>query len=289
MRGILSRPRSSLRNEYRHRGVQYDTFSMMYSSCLLLLNLRRKGLKPNTSVKSMNHSLFISFNWGVEGGEKICSLKIGCVVPYFFFLLWPDEKKKIQRSLFIRPPLPFPLLPLSLLWESWTERETWSGTGRNQTGTPYTTARSHGSRKCPAPLPSPLSGVHHSPSFHSFPSPPRSLPLLCPYLTNSPSSPPPQHLPALTPDTVLPLRFHPFPAQPACCGGGVVALPYWLHILSPAFLTPTSAPHYRASKKWISPSLAHFLLCMCVCVCRGECVGECEQWYHIQLNMPNDD
>lgn len=45
-----------------HSGAVYDAFSMMRSSCLPLLNLRRKGLKPNTSVKSVNHSLFISFN-----------------------------------------------------------------------------------------------------------------------------------------------------------------------------------------------------------------------------------
>lgn len=45
-----------------HSGVVYDAFSMMCSGCLPLLNLRRKGLEPNTSVKSMNRSLFISFN-----------------------------------------------------------------------------------------------------------------------------------------------------------------------------------------------------------------------------------
>lgn len=99
MQGILSQPQPSRRNEYGHSGVQYDAFSMMYSSCLPLLNLRRKGLKPNTSVKSMNHPLFISFNWKKRGRRENCSPQMGCVVP-FFFLLRPDEKKKKkQRSL----------------------------------------------------------------------------------------------------------------------------------------------------------------------------------------------
>lgn len=98
MQGILSQPQPSWRNEYRHSGVQYDTFSMMYSSCLLLLNLRRKGLKPNTSVKSMNHSLFISFNWKKEGEKKTVLCRWDVWFFLLFFLLRPDEKK-IQRSL----------------------------------------------------------------------------------------------------------------------------------------------------------------------------------------------
>lgn len=164
---------------------------------------------------------------------------MGCVVPtffFFFFFITTRWKKNTKVSLFIHPPL-------SLLWENRIGRETWSGMGRNQSGTPYTTARSHGSRKCPTPLPSSLSSVHHSLSL--LPQLSLSLSLFLSsaplQLPSSPSSPPPQHLQALTPDTVLPLRFHPFPAQPACCG--VVVLSYWLHILSPAFLTPTSALH----------------------------------------------
>lgn len=60
MQGTLPQLWLSCRNESMHSGVVYDPFSMMCSSCLPLLNLRRKGLKPNTSVKSVNHSLFIS-------------------------------------------------------------------------------------------------------------------------------------------------------------------------------------------------------------------------------------
>lgn len=193
---------------------------MMYSSCLLLLNLRRKGLKPNTSVKSMNHPLFISFNWKKEGERKLFSTDGMCGLS-FFFLLRPDEKK-IQRSLSLSTHLSL------WLWKNWIGGETWSRMGRNQSGTPYTTARSHGSRKCPTLLSSSLSNVHHSLplSFSSFPCPSLCL-FFCPpprHLPSSPSSPPSQHLPALTPDTARPLRFHPFPAQPVCCGGGVVVL-----------------------------------------------------------------
>lgn len=106
MRGILSQPQPCWRNEYGHSGVQYDAFSMMYSSCLLLLNLRRKGLKPNTSVKSMNHPLFISSNWKKEGEKKTVLRRWD--VWSLFFLLRPDEKKNKKNtkvSLFIHPPL----------------------------------------------------------------------------------------------------------------------------------------------------------------------------------------
>lgn len=100
MRGILSQPQPCWRNEYGHSGVQYDAFSMMYSSCLLLLNLRRKGLKPNTSVKSMNHPLFISSNWKKEG-EKKTVLRRWDVWSLFFFYYDQMKKKtkKTQRSL----------------------------------------------------------------------------------------------------------------------------------------------------------------------------------------------
>lgn len=94
--GILSQPQPGWRNEYGHTGVQYDTFSMMYSTCLLLLNLRRKGLKPNTSVKSMNHPLFISFNWKKEGEKKTVLRRW---VVWSIFLLRPDEKiKKLKKK-----------------------------------------------------------------------------------------------------------------------------------------------------------------------------------------------
>lgn len=82
-------------------------FSMMYSSCLLLLNRRRKGLKPNTSVKSMNHPLFISFNWKKEGEKKTVPRRwdVWSLFFVFFILLRPDEKKNTKVSLFIHPPL----------------------------------------------------------------------------------------------------------------------------------------------------------------------------------------
>lgn len=90
-------------------------FSMMYSSCLLLLNLRRKGLKPNTSVKSMNHPLFIYFNWEKKREErKLFLRRWGCVVSLsgslsrFFFFFYYDQMKKKKNtkvSLFIHPPL----------------------------------------------------------------------------------------------------------------------------------------------------------------------------------------
>lgn len=60
VQGTPPQLRLSCRNESMHSGVVYDAFSMMSSSCLPLLNLSRKGLKPNTSVKSVNHALFIS-------------------------------------------------------------------------------------------------------------------------------------------------------------------------------------------------------------------------------------
>lgn len=78
-------------------------------------------------------------------------------------------------------------------------------------------------------------------------------------------------LPPLTPDTVLPLGFHPFPPQPACCGSCAV-VPSWtactffplLSSLRPLLCT-------RASAKWISPLLAW--LCA-VCVSGGVCGWE---------------
>lgn len=138
---------------------------MMYSSCLLLLNLRRKGLKPNTSVKSMNHPLFISFNWKKEGERKLFSTDGMCGLSFFFY--YDQMKKKIQRSLSLSTHLSL------WLWKNWIGGETWSRMGRNQSGTPYTIARSHGSRKCPTLLSSSLSNVHHSLplSFSSFPCP----------------------------------------------------------------------------------------------------------------------
>lgn len=172
---------------------------------------------------------------------------MGCVVPNFFIT---TRWKNTKVSLIIHPPL-------TLLWGNRIGRETWSGTGRNQSRTPYTTARSHGSRKCPAPLQfslwcAPLS-LRFSPQLSLSSS-----------IASSPSSPPPRHLPVLTPDTVPPLRFHPFPTQPACCGGCVVALSFWLHILSPAFLTPTSALRSGLIEMDLSPPC--WLSAVCVCV-----------------------
>lgn len=104
MQGILSQLQPSWGNEYGHSGVQYDAFSMMYSSCLLLLNLRRKGLKPNTSVKSMNHPLFISFNWKKEGEKKTVPRRWD-VWSLSFFYYDQMKKKNTKVSLFIHPPL----------------------------------------------------------------------------------------------------------------------------------------------------------------------------------------
>lgn len=57
-----------------------------------------------------------------------------------------------------------------------------------------------------------------SPCLSSSPLPPHPPPSP-PIFTILPSTPAPS---SLTPDTALPLGFHPFPAQPACCGGVVV-------------------------------------------------------------------
>lgn len=152
----------SRRHEYRHRGVEYDTFSMMYSTCLLLLNLRRKALKPNTSVKSMNHPLFISFNWKKRGAKRKRFPTDGMCGPYFITTRWKKKNPHNTKVSLFYPPSSRSLW----LWENRIGGETWYGTGRNQSGTPYTAAKSHGSRKCPAPLPT-LSGVHSL--FHSLP------------------------------------------------------------------------------------------------------------------------
>lgn len=285
---ILSQPQPCWRNEYGPQCVvQYDTFSMMYSSCLLSLNLRRKGLKPNTSVKSMNHPLFIFFNWKKEAEKKTVLHRWDVWSLFLFFFIttrWKNKKKQNTKvSLFLSTHLSL------WLWENRIGGETWSETGRNQSGTPYTTARSHGSRKCPTPLPSsssPLSSVHHSLplSFPAFPVPSPSPQHHHPpnHLPSPPSSPPPRHLPALTPDTALPLRFQPFLAQPVCCGGAVVVsdctfFPL-LSSLRPLLCT-------WASEKWISPSACSL---SAVCVWERVC-GWVEQRYHIMLNMPNDD
>lgn len=263
MRGILSQPQPSWRNEYRHSGVQCDSFSMMYSSCLLLLNLRRKGLKPNTSVKSMNHSLFISFNWKKKEGEKKnCSLWSPLFFNFFFFFI-TTRRKKIQRSL---------SLSTHLFRSTYREPDWKRNLIRNGQKSERDTLH-HGEVPRFSEIPhsslfffSPMSATLPL-LFPSFPSPHLSSSPLPPpqhthtHLPSSPTSPPPHHLPALTPDTVLPLRFHPFPAQPACCGG-VVLLSYWLHILSPAFLTPTSA--LLSGLKEMDLSLACSLSAVCV-------------------------
>ena len=255
-------------------------FSMMCSSCLPLLNLRRKGLKPNTSVKSMNHPLFISFNWKKEGEKKTVLHRWDVWSLLFFFLLRPDEKKKesTKVSLFIHPPLSLslslslsfsPSLSLSLwLWENRIGGETRSGTGRNQSGTPYTTARSHGSRKCPTPLPSSLSTVHHSLSLLSPVPPLVSLPLRCPpsppIFTILPSTPAPSR-----PDTrhSAASQVSPF--------SSIASLLWWC--CSAVVLTAHSFPCFPHSdlcsalgppRNGSLPSLAHFsAVYVCVCVC----------------------
>ncbi|KAK5879950.1 hypothetical protein CesoFtcFv8_023023 [Champsocephalus esox] len=87
------------------------------------------------------------------------------------------KKQKTQRSLSLSTHLSL------WLWANRIGGETRSGTGRNQSGTPYTTARSHGSRKCPTPL----SSVHHS---HSIPLLSMSLPLPL-FLSSAPPPLPP--------------------------------------------------------------------------------------------------
>lgn len=151
----------------------------------------------------------------------------------------------------------------------------------------------------PLLLSTPLLSVDHSPSLSTaFPSspPPPSRPLALPRkFSILPSAP--RHLPALTPDTAPPLRFHPFssagrPAVAAALQRRQRCRVYRLHILSPAFLTPTSAPRYRASKKWIPPHHPHpypipthtRLLTFCCVWVRAS-----ERQYRMQLNMPNDD
>ena len=201
-------------------------FSMMCSSCLPLLNLRRKGLKPNTSVKSMNHPLFISFNWKKEGEKKTVLHRWDVWSLLFFFLLRPDEKKKesTKVSLFIHPPLSLSLslslsLPLSL-----------SLCGFGRTGLEEKPDPERAEIRAGHPTPrrgptvlgnAPLLSLRLSPLSTTLSlslSFPLSLPLslflsaALPHLPSSPSSPPLQHLLGLTPDTAPPLRFHPFPA-----------------------------------------------------------------------------
>lgn len=193
MQGILSQPQPSRRNEYRHSGVQYDTFSMMYSSCLLLLNLRRKGLKPNTSVKSMNHSLFISFNWKKEGEKKtvLCRWDVW----FFLFFFYYDQMKKKYKGLSLYPPT-----SLSALGEPDWKRNLIRNGQKSERDTLH---------HCEVPR---FSEMPHSSPFFSLQCPPLSfspspalpllvsLPLLCPpttpIFTILPSTPAPS-----SPDT----------------------------------------------------------------------------------------
>ena len=171
----------------------------MYSSCLLLLNRIRKSLEPNTSVKSMNHPLFISLNRGKRGRKENCSLQMGCEV---LFLLRPDEKNtKVSLS------LPTHLTPY--LWESVIGGEIRSGRARNQSGTPYTSAWSHASRKCPAPpLPSTLSLTLFSlMSRSSLQSSLSCRPNPLPWPTTPCHNPPPP--PTLTPTRPPPGTYQP--------------------------------------------------------------------------------
>lgn len=172
---------------------------------------------------------------------------MGCVARRFFFLLRPDENNT-KVALIIHPLL-------ALFWEDRIGRETWSGAGRNQSRTPYTAARSHGSRKCPTPLQFPRLSL----SLFSIP-PSLSLLELSPFssLPSSLSS-----LPTLTPDPALPLGFHPFPPRPACCGS-CAAVPSWTACtFFPLLSSRRPLLCTRASVKWISPLFA-WLSAVCV-------------------------
>lgn len=185
------------------------------------------------------------------------SLQMGCVVCRFFFFYY-DQMKKTQRSLSLSTH------PLVCFLKTGLEEKLDPAAGGNQSRTPYTAARSHGSRKCPTPLQFPL-------SLSLSPPPSPSLPLArfpsprLPILTILPSIPDTRHSAA---SWVSPFSNVASLLWQLCCS----AVVYRLHILSPAFLTPTSALHSGLSVMDLSP--AYLTFC---CVCLGECVGEGER------------
>lgn len=290
MHGILSQPRPRRRNEYEHSGVQYDAFSMMYSSCLLLLNLRRKGLKPNTSVKSMNHPLFISFNWKKEG-EKKTVLRRWDVWSFFYY---DQMKKKKHKGLSLYPP---------------TSLCGFGRTGLEEKPDPER-AEIRAGHPTPQRGPTVLGNALLLSLSYSLQCPTlslslslTSLPCPSPCLTFSllsppPTPPPPPPQPPIF--TILPSA--PAPSSPDTRHGtasrvspfsSTASLPWWC--CSAVVLTAHSFPCFPHSDlcSALGPqrngSLPCLLIFCCVCMRQRECVGECKQWYHIQLNMPNDD
>lgn len=135
---------------------------------------------------------------------------MGCVVPNFFYY---DQMKK-HKGLSHYPPTPH----YALGEPDWKRNLIWNGQKSEQDTLHHCEVPRFSEMPHSSPV---LSLVCTTLSLCFFPQLSLSL-----SIASSPSSPPPQHLPVLTPDTVPPLRFHPFPTQPACCGGCVVVLSY---------------------------------------------------------------
>lgn len=143
---------------------------------------------------------------------------MGCVVPFFFYYYDHMKKKKNTKvSLFIHPPL-----SVVLGEPDWRRNLIRNG----QKSERDTLHHSEVPR---------FSEMPHSSPFSCLQCPPLSLSLFLQlslslpsplFLSSAPAIftilPSTQHLPGLTPDTALLLTFHPFPAQPVCCGDVVV-------------------------------------------------------------------
>lgn len=143
--------------------------------------------------------------------------------------------------------------------------------------------------------------LHHCevPRFSEMPRSSPVLSLVC--TTLSPFFPPAFPLLVYRIFTILPSA--PAPSSPdtrhsaasqVSPFSNTASLLWWL-CCSTVVLTAHSFPCFPHSDlcSALGPhrngSLPSLLTFCCVCVCLGECVGECKQWYHIQLNMPNDD
>ncbi len=208
---------------------------------------------------------------------------MGRLVHFFYY---DQMKKKQHKGLSLYPPT-------SLCGFGWTGLEEKPDLERAEIRAGHSTPQRGPTVLGNAPLLSlllsPMSttlSLSHSVS-PTFPVPPLvSFPLLCPFqppiFAILPSTPAPS-----SPDTRYSAASQVSPFS------STASLLWWC--CSAVVLTAHSFPCFPQSDlcSALGPqrngSLPRLLTFCCVCVCLGECVGECKQWYHIQLNMPNYD